>query len=162
MKKIRLIALLWVTAVLGTQVSAQTTCPNWPTAERFAIQGAEVTDRRTGLVWARCSVGQNWAGDTCAGTPIQLTHEQAFQYAAGQSGWRLPNRRELFSLVEHGCSTPSIDRSAFPNTTSSWYWSSSPDVNLPFQASIVDFTYGYVGFAARSELHRVRLVRTSQ
>ena len=29
-------------------------------ASRYATSGAEVTDKETGLVWQRCSVGQTW------------------------------------------------------------------------------------------------------
>ncbi|MCX8521150.1 MAG: DUF1566 domain-containing protein, partial [Rhodoferax sp.] len=82
---------------------AQADCPTWPTADRFNQNGAEVTDRRTGLVWARCSLGQSWNGSTCTGTASTHTHEQALAQAqtanvGGASGWRLPNVKELASL----------------------------------------------------------------
>ncbi len=32
------------------------------------------------------------------------------------SGWRLPTRRELFSIVDYGAYDPPIDLNYFPNT----------------------------------------------
>ncbi len=149
-------------------LTAQAACPSWPTADRFAVSGAEVTDKRTGLVWARCSAGQSWDGSTCSGSASAFTHEQALQYAATQSGWRLPNKRELFSLTDKGCSNPAIDSVAFPNTPSSWYWTSSPYVGYSGSAWYVDFSFGgawYGGISysdGRDYSLAVRLVRASQ
>ena len=159
----RLAMLVGVIAFLGINAGAQTICPSAPMGERYIVDGAEVTDRLTGLVWARCSVGQGWNGSTCTGMPSELTHEQALQHAAGRSGWRLPNRRELFSLADKRCVDPAIDRTAFPNTPSSWYWSSSPDVGDPRRARNVIFSQALVDYDYRhnASLH-VRLVRASQ
>ena len=143
-------------------ITAVANCPSWPTAERFTFNGAEVTDNRTGLVWARCSVGQSWNIGTCTGYPSTFTHQAALQHAANQSGWRLPNRRELFSLLDKGCSGPAIDSIAFPNTASTGYWTSSPKVSYSSDAWYVDFGNGYVGDSDRDNKDHVRLVRASQ
>jgi hypothetical protein len=150
--------LLWA----GAALSAHAACPSWPTAERFVVNGAEVTDQRTGLVWARCSVGQSWSGSACTGTATTLTHEAALAHAQGQSGWRLPNVKELASLADKGCQSPAIDSVAFPNTPSSWYWTSSPYVGDSGYAWYVYFGYGVVGSGGRYSYRRVRLVRASQ
>jgi hypothetical protein len=90
-----------------------------------------VTDTATGLTWKRCSEGQSWDGATCAGSAMYHTWQQALQVAdtasyAGQSDWRLPNAKELASIVEQACYSPAIDEAVFPATPSSYYWSSSP------------------------------------
>ena len=139
----------------------QAACPSWPTSERFTINGAEVTDKRTGLVWARCSVGQSWSGFTCTGSANTMSHESALQYAATQSGWRLPNVKELYSLVNEGCSNRTIDSIAFPNTYTD-YWTSSPYVGNSYGAWGVSFVYGNVSALNRSLNLAVRLVRASQ
>ena len=70
----------------------------WPAA-RFAVQGECVTDRLTGLVWPRN-----------ADLPGGLRNwQQALDFAGGLSlcgfdDWRLPNRKELWSLVNFGAS----------------------------------------------------------
>lgn len=142
-------------------LNAQAACPSWPTAERFAISGEEVTDKRTGLVWKRCSEGQTLNGSTCTGTAVNYSHQGALQYAQAQSGWRLPNVKELASLADKGCQNPAIDRTAFPGTPSNWYWTSSPYVGVSGYAWYVHFYDGYVHGSNRDYNH-VRLVRASQ
>ena len=158
--------------VLGLCVwQVQAACPTWPTEDRFSQYGAEVIDKRTGLVWARCSLGQSWNGSTCTGTASTHTHEEALAQAqaanvGGASGWRLPTVKELASLADKGCRNPAIDSTAFPNTPSSRYWASSPDVGDSDYAWYVSFNYGYVyygGFNLRnSNDYAIRLVRASQ
>jgi Protein of unknown function (DUF1566) len=152
-------------AFLGfTSMVASATCPSWPTAERFtySADGAEVTDQRTGLVWARCSVGQAWSGSDCANTASGFTHEGALQYAATQAGWRLPSRRELSSLADKGCIAPAIDSTAFPTTFASVYWSASPWVSSSAGAWGVEFFSGRLyGFARFNLGGYIRLVRSS-
>lgn len=154
---------VWVSVLLALVHLAQAACPTWPTTERFRFDGAEVTDLRTGLVWARCSVGQTWNGSTCQGDAIAtFTHEGAFLYAKDLTGWRLPTRRELFSLADLGCYKPSIDAEAFPNTPSIRFWTSTPYVPAPASAWMVIFDEGVVFRVGRYFPAAIRLVRTSQ
>src|ERR1035437_746674 len=91
-----------------------------------------VTDPTTGLIWMRCAMGQTWDGSTCTGTASTYTWDQANALTgtvtfAGQSDWRLPNIRELQTIVDRTESDPAIDRVAFPNTPMFLYfWSGSP------------------------------------
>ena len=39
--------------------------------------GSMVWDEATGLVWARCSLGQTWTGRTCAGDASQHSFDDA-------------------------------------------------------------------------------------
>ena len=102
-------------------------------ASRFTDNGdGTVTDKATGLQWKRCSEGQEWNGATCTGSAARHTWQQALQRAdtatyAGKSDWRLPNIKELASIVEQACDWPSIDLGAFPATQTRDYWSSSPN-----------------------------------
>lgn len=146
----------------GAALTASAACPSRPTTERFVINGAEVTDQRTGLTWARCSVGQSWSGSACTGTATTMTHEAAMAHAQGQSGWRMPNVKELASLADIGCANPAIDSVAFPNTPFSG-WSSSPYAGSSNVAWFVGFGDGGVGyFGGRGSNVAVRLVRVSQ
>lgn len=158
--------ILCVALYAAASLSAHAACPSWPTAERFTISGEEVTDKRTGLVWKRCSEGQTLSGNSCVGTPAGYTHEQALARAksanTGDSatGWRLPNVKELASLADKGCQGPAIDSMAFPGTSSNRYWSSSPYVGSINNAWGVYFIAGFLAYYDRNYDLPVRLVRT--
>jgi len=148
--------LLLVVAMWG----AHAACPT--TQDRYVAAGAEVTDSKTGLVWARCSVGQTWSGSACTGVATSITHEAALAYAQGQSGWRLPNVKELTSLADTGCVNPAMNSTAFPNTAFTWYWTSSPNAAGGNYAWGVYSSNGDVGNFNHNESGHVRLVRASQ
>ena len=84
-----------------------------------------VTDNLTGLMWKKCSEGQN-NDSTCSGTALIYTWEDALTQCenlsfAGYTDWRLPNKRELFSIVHFGTYAPAINTTYFPNTQSALY-----------------------------------------
>ncbi|WP_019571004.1 DUF1566 domain-containing protein [Thioalkalivibrio sp. ALE11] len=68
-----------------------------------------VTDPETGLQWMRCSLGQEWDGQTCVGEgKDKMTWQDALDAAkevnrrggyAGYRDWRVPTIEELNSLV---------------------------------------------------------------
>jgi len=101
-----------------------------------------VTDTQTGLIWKHCLEGVT--GTQCEqGTATSFTWQQALEYAAKQPEWRLPNIRELTSIVELKCSEPAINLSVFPATPSnSIVWSSSPHANNSNNAWFVYFSNG--------------------
>ncbi len=134
----------------------------------------EVLDTQTGLVWRRCAIGQTWNGLTCAGVAQRLDWFTALargQLEAGQTGkaWRLPNVKELSSIVDHTRSgTALIDTQAFPATSPDYFWTSTPlqIQGLPGRYSATNGWYvrfgdGYVfqGYLSLPQL--VRLVRNA-
>jgi hypothetical protein len=118
----------------------------WPNP-RFTVttNGSDVvvTDNMTGLMWVKAphslsgnSGGQAWndAIDFCNGLTF-----------AGQSDWRLPNVREIQSLIDHGCSSPALPAGyPFTGVQSDLYWSSSTYVDGADYAWYVDFYVGDV------------------
>lgn len=142
---------------------------------RPSADADEVLDTQTGLVWRRCAIGQTWNGLSCAGVPQRLDWFTALargQLEAGQTGkaWRLPNVKELGSILDHARSgTALIDAQAFPATQPDFFWTSTP---LQIQQGsmgnyvatngwYVHFGYGYVfqGYLSLPQL--VRLVRNA-
>ncbi len=76
----------------------------------------EVYDPATGLTWQ--------ARDDA----MQRTQADAAAACASLGAWRLPSLPELITLVSYGRAVPSIDP-AFPDTTPSNYWTSTPVAN---------------------------------
>lgn len=116
-----------------------------------------VIDLATGLQWQRCAVGYefNDNGDstditahTCD-TPTETSVQrvwnwnQAIERAAQEGGgWRLPNIKELTSLVEFACHTPAINTEAFPNTQQTGHWTSTPNASTDSSAWSINFADG--------------------
>ena len=113
-----------------------------------------VTDSGTLLIWQQ---GENSV----------MTWEAALTYCeglslAGQADWRLPNHKELLSLVDYTRYNPSINTTFFPNAISSNYWSSTTMVYGTTTAWNVVFDYGYSSGNAKTFSIYVRCVRGGQ
>ncbi|MBI5185203.1 MAG: DUF1566 domain-containing protein [Nitrospinae bacterium] len=136
-----------LSAIFLTGVSAH--------AGNFTDNGNDtVTDNNTGLAWQKTEGGA-------------MAWESAISYCktlslAGQSGWRLPNKRELMSIVNYGKNNPAIDTASFPNANSSLYWSSTTTAGGASSAWYVDFYLGGVSYNDKSHDSYVRCVRGGQ
>ena len=127
-----------------------------------------VTDIVTGLMWQQCSLGQT--GSDCSfGSATKLTWQGALELAennttASYTDWRVPNIKELLSLVAYDRYAPSINSVAFPNTKSDRYWSSSPYADYNSGSRQVSFLSGHGSYNFRYliEDDYVRLVRSGQ
>jgi hypothetical protein len=124
--------------------------------------GAVVRHEATGLEWRRCPEGMTWSGSSCGGSATTMTWQEALQHADGVSGWRLPNKKELRSIVEQCRVGPAINQQAFPNTPSSDFWSASPYAGASDRAWGVNFDTGNGYGSYKSYNYRVRLVRGGQ
>ena len=105
-------------------------------ASSFYPKDHIVIDLSRNIEWLRCSVGQQWTGETCTGNTILMDHatiKEAIKIADEQLGpsWRLPNLDELYSLVCKRCKTGekfntvnnvAISSKLFPNTDPRAYW----------------------------------------
>ena len=78
----------------------------------------------------------------------------------GFDDWRVPNRKELRSIVNYGNNHPSIDHYYFPNTVSSRYWSASPLASEINYAQLISFSHGNDSDIGRLNEAHVRLVRS--
>ena len=125
-----------------------------------------VTDTRTGLMWKQCLEGQTGADCTGGSATAMnwadaLTHAQGHSFA-GYSDWRLPNSKELESLVEHCRENPAINKQIFLNALPSRVWSGSPYAGNSNNAWNVNFNNGNANNNNRSNNNHVRLVRAGE
>jgi hypothetical protein len=100
-----------------------------------------VTDTDTGLMWTQApSAAMNWSA--------AISHAESLT-TGGYSDWRLPNVKELQSLVDITLATstsaataiPCLHRALFPAATATACWSSTPlrSGGTPTQAWLVEF-----------------------
>ena len=125
-----------------------------------------VTHTVTGLMWKKCAQGQS--GVSCStGSATTLAWAGALASAvsdatAGHTDWRLPNKKELESIVE-GCGySPAINLAIFPNTPSGTFWSGTTYATDAPTAWSVDFIDGANFNDPKTATLRVRLVRAGQ
>ena len=110
-----------------------------------------ITDSATGLIWQKCSAGLGTTLGNCStGSISSYSWSSAISYCegltlGGRSDWRLPNINELGSIIDYTKSiNPNINSTAFPNTQSNNYWSSSTCAQFTNYAWYVNFVNGGV------------------
>jgi hypothetical protein len=147
---------------------------SWP-SPRFTNNGnGTVTDNLTGLIWlqdASCPNGQRnwsdaltfanslydgWTGDGSGGD-CGLTD------GSSAGDWRLPNVRELQSLVDYGRAVPALPSGhPFTGAGSSEYWSSTSYAGSPSYAWFVWMGAGIVDANDKTNTYEVWPVRGGQ
>ncbi|NDY42139.1 DUF1566 domain-containing protein [Dissulfurirhabdus thermomarina] len=95
----------------------------WP-EPRFTRNGETVVDRATGLVWTLdanlAEFAVTWA------EALAFVADMNRSAALGHRDWRLPNRRELRSLVSYQETRPPLPGGhPFVNVFPGWYWTST-------------------------------------
>jgi len=138
---------------------------SWP-LPRFTVNSTAgtVEDNLTGLIWlknANCFGRQIWYDALTAANNLKGDNTQCFLNDGSAAGdWRLPNRKELLSLVDFGYFGPALSNTAgtgkwsagapFDGVQSYGYWSSTTDAGHTYNAWAVDLWYGYVGYVLKS------------
>jgi hypothetical protein len=169
LKLTALAGLMAFTTGVSAQVCQTDSIKQTTNPDRFVNHDdGTVTDVETGLMWSICSLGQTYSEGQCSGSSQSLTWTQALQQAkvlnnagglAGQADWRIPNIKELGSIVEYQCHNPAINLAAFPDTPSATYWSATPDPRDSRQARSIYFADGSDLTPDVSNYRNVRLVR---
>ena len=161
------VAALAVTATASAQTCLSSGVETTPEDDFTLISSSSVLHTPTDLVWKRCAEGQTWSDSTlsCEGEAIKYTWQQALQLAHEASnedllGWRLPNVKELASLVERQCVRPAINATLFPDTPPDDFWTSTPSVDDPDRAWVVAFFNASHSIKEKDRYVYVRLVRT--
>ena len=111
-----------------------------------------VTDQSTGLMWQQDSSGEmNWQDALIYCETLTL---------AGYDDWRLPNLKELVSIVDYYRYGPAINLDVFSllqDSTS--YWTSTSNATQTNHAISVGFWAGNTGYWGKSRDFYIRAVR---
>lgn len=135
----------------------------------FVANDNEVIDKKTGLTWSRCSLGQEWQkGKGCSGEVALIKREEANdRVRLLGKGWRLPTMDELSTLVDARCKSPVINSTLFgklhdrgdgANYLSSSVYLEGDDA-IPTLFYTINFLDGSVDAHTKSYMGAVRLVR---
>ena len=101
-----------------------------------------------------------WSDTLCNGKPVDYEAAEKACAALGE-GWRLPTRMELESILDLTRHDPAIDIKRFPDTKSTWYWTSTPCAWAPGAAAwVVAFDLGSADDSLRYGRACVRAVRS--
>jgi len=146
-----------------------------------------ITDLNTGLMWEQKirdivggeglhHVGRVFPWDSAAPTIwdwLEGVNTEGGTGLGGHNDWRIPNVKELQSIVDYGTFNPAVDV-AFNNnpgmlatcsvaecsrTASSFYWSATTFAGNPAVAWVVHFFSGNVNFDLKGNTLVVRAVR---
>ncbi|MCU0836486.1 MAG: DUF1566 domain-containing protein [Chromatiaceae bacterium] len=121
----------------------------WP-SPRFAPRGALVGDRLTGLVWTR----------DANPAELPLTWQEALDSVRGwnragwlgHADWRLPNRRELRSLLCFQTRRPALAPGhPFVSVYPSWYWTATSLARAPMHAWYVNLDGARTFFGGKDQ-----------
>ncbi|MDN3613711.1 DUF1566 domain-containing protein [Vibrio gallaecicus] len=163
-------------AVSGSSY-AQTCVVNQPASQDdgqfIDRQDGTILDIDTNLLWAKCSLGETYTAETnlCSGVPtsystfqdaLVATTDTTLTTIGSQTGFRLPNIKELGSIVDYRCTQPAINLSFFPTTINAPYWTNTPDnngINSNHDGLIIDFTEAQEVTTNSSGMTLIRLVK---
>ncbi len=135
---------------------------------RFIDNGNEtVTDAMTDLVWTKNAVmfdKKPWSDalDCCSGLK---NGDNGLSDGSNAGDWRLPNCRELQSLIDYGTYDPPLPGAhpfdSVPNS-SAMYWTSTTFAFMPSAAWVISMNYGYLYYDEKEEEYYVWCVRDKQ
>lgn len=158
---------------------AAAACTSLPASTAHLVDkgNGTVIDGSTKLMWKQCLEGLSETGCSTgtaastfdwAGALVRPATVNSVGFAT-YTDWRLPNIKELQSIVEEQCYSPAINATVFPNVlATSQVWSSSPYSESVLSGGVTYWKSWAVNFAtgvvtlplsrSTNTLH-VRLVR---
>jgi hypothetical protein len=129
----------------------------WP-RPRFQPREEVVVDELTGLIWTKDANlnGYPLTWKETLAYISQMNHHKALGYV----DWRLPNRRELRSLVSHQTRKPALPEGhPFRNVFPSWYWTSTSAAINPAYAWYLNMDGGRMFYGGKFQSYFLWPVR---
>jgi hypothetical protein len=111
-----------------------------------------VTDNLTGLVWtqdAGCGGKKNWS-DSVNFCNLLIDGDCGLSDGSSIGDWRLPNARELHSLIDFGNQYPALPTGHPFTTAGGWGWTSTTPLNAPNVAMDVHIDGGPMWYEDKS------------
>ena len=124
----------------------------WPAPRFTDNEDGTVTDNLTGLIWlkdATCLGEEDW-DEALAAVNALNDGECGLSDGSVEGDWRLPNVRELLSLIDYSHYNPALPSTYdtyFDNVQSACYWSSTTRANITGDAWCVGIGGGDVQVA---------------
>ena len=138
----------------------------WPDP-RFTDNGdGTITDNLTQLIWmqnANCWEGMPWSSALSNVAGLNSGSESCSGYNGNHTDWRLPNFKELESLIDaekYGPTLPSGH--PFSGVQTHYYWSSTTYASRTSRAWYVDLYRGHVYYKGKTNNYYVWPVRGGQ
>ncbi len=138
---------------------------------RFVDNGnGTVTDRLTGLIWLKEAQCTTFFSGDVTGTnnrswapAIAAANQLASPYCGLSDGskagdWRLPNRKELISLIDDARFQPALPIDCPLVLPNAYYWSSTTVNRQPTVAYVVNLDVGYMD-SGEDKLNVVNTIR---
>jgi len=118
-----------------------------------------LTDNNTGLMWPAdpFDLGTGW--DAQCSWEVGLHRCNALTYA-GHTDWRMPNFKELVSIMDESHTYPNVSGD-FTNVQDDAYWTSTTDPNGTGDALTVDFGDNWTDMDDKTDANWVIPVRTA-
>ncbi|MFO7910829.1 MAG: DUF1566 domain-containing protein [Desulfotignum sp.] len=128
---------------------------------RFFEKKDVVIDEQSGLMWTKnanlLDFPLTW--DEALAAAKEINRSGLYSYR----DWKLPNRRELFSLMSHEMINPSLPQGhPFDNVFNGYYWTASTCIRLPDQAWYVHLGGARVFKGMKHGSYMVWPVRTAE
>ncbi len=168
-----IIYLIFLSEVLPAQNCRDDISATTPD-NRFLIHNdGTTTDLKTELMWQRCFEGSlkdfsDISNSSCINEKVYSWKEALMQAQksnfSGYTDWRLPNIKELASIVERKCTKPAFNQNIFLDDDSQgrggiFVWTSSPFYNVSNRVWFVRFDIGLDQTSYNGIEYYVRLVR---
>ena len=145
-----------VTATGAKSSPTEVTVTQAPPISSYVDNGnGTVTDTSSSLIWQQATAPNTYNWDQA----ISYCESLSF---AGYTDWRLPTLDELKTLVDSTQTPPTINQMFFPDTRSSFYWSSITYANDARAAWGVRFSHASDEYFYKDGSYYVRAVRGGQ
>ncbi|EGA70177.1 putative Fimh-like protein [Vibrio sinaloensis DSM 21326] len=156
--------------------------PLFQEAEQLVdLEDGTILDVKTNLLWSKCTLGQSYLPDSNSCTndgatsyltwqdALKATEDPALTTIGTVTGFRLPNIKELTSIVNYQCVFPAIDVTYFPATENEPYWTNTPDaprngaqINTGLNGLVINFATGEEFIDQDRDRILIRLVKDYQ
>jgi hypothetical protein len=116
-----------------------------------------ITDNGTGLMWVKDHTGAGAHGGVDQKWPHLLDFCVALDFA-GHTDWRMPNVKEMLSIMDFGCVAPAMDP-LFTHLSGANFWTSTTFIDWDAAALLVSINEGTISYDDKETYNYIKPVR---